>query len=56
MKSYQLSELTRTEVESLKARPRIDFSSIFNLVSLLEESPLLCRQKKSIIFHFNVFR
>lgn len=55
MKSYQLSELTRTEVESLKARPRIDFSSIFNLVSLLEESPL-CRQKKSIIFHFNVFR
>ncbi|KAG8652114.1 histidinol dehydrogenase, chloroplastic isoform X2 [Manihot esculenta] len=33
MKSYQLSELTRTEVESLKARPRIDFSSIFNLVN-----------------------
>ncbi|KAF2310748.1 hypothetical protein GH714_016885 [Hevea brasiliensis] len=33
MKSYQLPELTRTEVESLKARPRIDFSSIFNKVN-----------------------
>ncbi|XP_021657799.1 histidinol dehydrogenase, chloroplastic isoform X2 [Hevea brasiliensis] len=33
MKSYQLSELTRTEVDSLKARPRIDFSSIFNVVN-----------------------
>ncbi|KAE7997433.1 hypothetical protein FH972_002071 [Carpinus fangiana] len=29
MKSYKLSELTQTEVERLKARPRIDFSSIF---------------------------
>ncbi|KAL0397361.1 UNVERIFIED_CONTAM: Phospholipid-transporting ATPase 1, partial [Sesamum calycinum] len=32
MKSYKLSDLTSTEVESLKARPRIDFSSIFNVV------------------------
>jgi hypothetical protein len=33
MKSYKLSELTQTEVEHLKARPRIDFSSIFSTVS-----------------------
>ncbi|KAJ9140883.1 hypothetical protein P3X46_031475 [Hevea brasiliensis] len=33
MKSYQLSELSRTEVESLKACPRIDCSSIFNKVN-----------------------
>lgn len=34
MKSYRLSELSPPEVESLKARPRIDFSSIFSTVSL----------------------
>ena len=34
MKSYKLSELSPFEVESLKARPRIDFSSIFTIVSL----------------------
>ncbi|KAK4768289.1 hypothetical protein SAY87_003430 [Trapa incisa] len=33
MKSYQLSELTRAEVNGLKARPRIDFSSIFGVVN-----------------------
>ncbi|XP_073041662.1 histidinol dehydrogenase, chloroplastic isoform X1 [Primulina eburnea] len=32
MKTYKLSDLTRTEVDSLKARPRIDFSSIFGVV------------------------
>ncbi|KAL2461073.1 Histidinol dehydrogenase [Abeliophyllum distichum] len=32
MKSYRLSDLTASEVDSLKARPRIDFSSIFNVV------------------------
>ncbi|RVW37079.1 Histidinol dehydrogenase, chloroplastic [Vitis vinifera] len=32
MKSYRLSELSQAEVNSLKARPRIDFSSIFNVV------------------------
>ncbi|KAF9673160.1 hypothetical protein SADUNF_Sadunf11G0119700 [Salix dunnii] len=32
MKSYRLSELSNAEVESLKARPRIDFSSIFGTV------------------------
>ncbi|XP_010251784.1 PREDICTED: histidinol dehydrogenase, chloroplastic isoform X2 [Nelumbo nucifera] len=32
MKSYKLSELSQTEVDSLKARPRIDFSSIFRVV------------------------
>ncbi|XP_017985008.1 PREDICTED: histidinol dehydrogenase, chloroplastic isoform X1 [Theobroma cacao] len=32
MKTYQLSELGPAEVESLKARPRIDFSSIFGMV------------------------
>lgn len=33
MKSYRLSELGQAEVNSLKARPRIDFSSIFGVVS-----------------------
>lgn len=33
MKSYKLSELTQTEVDNLKARPRINFSSIFSTVS-----------------------
>ncbi|KAJ7969135.1 Histidinol dehydrogenase, chloroplastic [Quillaja saponaria] len=32
MKSYRLSELTQAEVVNLKARPRIDFSSIFSTV------------------------
>ncbi|KAG6424693.1 hypothetical protein SASPL_115113 [Salvia splendens] len=32
MKSYKLADLSRTEVDSLKSRPRIDFSSIFNVV------------------------
>ncbi|KAI3930026.1 hypothetical protein MKW92_032481 [Papaver armeniacum] len=32
MKSYRLSELSKTEVDSLKARPRVDFSSIFSTV------------------------
>ncbi|KAF5754980.1 putative histidinol dehydrogenase [Helianthus annuus] len=32
MKSYKLSDLTHREVESLKARPRIDFTSIFSVV------------------------
>ncbi|GAB2271926.1 hypothetical protein Dimus_006754 [Dionaea muscipula] len=32
MKSYKLSELSFAEVDRLKARPRIDFSSIFSLV------------------------
>jgi hypothetical protein len=32
MKSYRLSELSDAEVAGLKARPRIDFSSIFGTV------------------------
>ncbi|KAG9154384.1 hypothetical protein Leryth_000817 [Lithospermum erythrorhizon] len=32
MKSYKLSELSTNEVNNLKARPRIDFTSIFNTV------------------------
>lgn len=32
MKSYKLSELTVSEVDKLKARPRIDFTSIFGVV------------------------
>jgi histidinol dehydrogenase len=32
MKSYKLSELSKVEVDNLKARPRIDFSSIFSTV------------------------
>ncbi|XP_077253779.1 histidinol dehydrogenase, chloroplastic-like isoform X2 [Tasmannia lanceolata] len=33
MKSYRLSELSQIEVDGLKARPRIDFSSIFRVVN-----------------------
>lgn len=33
MKSYKLSELTHSELNSLKARPRIDFSKIFSVVT-----------------------
>ncbi|KAK1315453.1 hypothetical protein QJS10_CPA06g00541 [Acorus calamus] len=33
MKSYKLSEMSLAEVEGLKARPRIDFSSIFSVVN-----------------------
>ncbi|XP_028785782.1 histidinol dehydrogenase, chloroplastic [Neltuma alba] len=33
MKSYKLSELTQAEIESLKGRPHIDFSSIFSVVN-----------------------
>ncbi|KMT20103.1 hypothetical protein BVRB_1g001220 isoform A [Beta vulgaris subsp. vulgaris] len=32
LKSYKLSELSVSEVDNLKARPRIDFSSIFSVV------------------------
>lgn len=35
MKSYKLSELTHDAVNSLKARPRIDFTSIFGVVSFM---------------------
>ncbi|XP_031473162.1 histidinol dehydrogenase, chloroplastic [Nymphaea colorata] len=37
MKSYRLSELSNAELNGLKARPRIDFSSIFNIVSPIVE-------------------
>ncbi|KAF3502497.1 hypothetical protein F2Q69_00040131 [Brassica cretica] len=33
MKSYRLSELSFSQVENLKSRPRIDFSSIFTTVN-----------------------
>jgi len=33
MKSYRLSELSSSQVDSLKSRPRIDFSSIFATVT-----------------------
>ena len=33
MKSYRLSELSDADLSGLKARPRIDFSSIFGTVS-----------------------
>ena len=38
MKSYRLSELTPQEVDQLKARPRIDFSSIFGIVNPIVEN------------------
>jgi hypothetical protein len=34
IKTYHLSNLTQTQLLSLKSRPRIDFTSIFNVVSL----------------------
>ncbi|XP_068656427.1 histidinol dehydrogenase, chloroplastic [Aristolochia californica] len=37
MKSYRISELNQVEVDSLKARPRIDFSSIFSVVNPIVE-------------------
>ncbi|GAB4861447.1 hypothetical protein Ancab_036649 [Ancistrocladus abbreviatus] len=37
MKSYKLSELTLAELDKLKARPRIDFSSIFSTVEPIVE-------------------
>ncbi|KAF0905258.1 hypothetical protein E2562_003859 [Oryza meyeriana var. granulata] len=37
MKSYRLSELSDAEVSGLKARPRIDFSSIFGMVNQIVE-------------------
>ncbi|KAH0856547.1 hypothetical protein HID58_084808 [Brassica napus] len=33
MKSYRLSELSFSQVENLKSRPRIDFASIFTTVN-----------------------
>ncbi|XP_064938584.1 histidinol dehydrogenase, chloroplastic-like isoform X3 [Musa acuminata AAA Group] len=48
MKSYKLSELTHTEVDSLKARPRIDFSSIFSVVNPIVDD-VQCRGDAAVI-------
>ncbi|CAL9778553.1 unnamed protein product [Musa acuminata subsp. burmannicoides] len=48
MKSYKLSELTLTEVDSLKARPRIDFSSIFSVVNPIVDD-VRCRGDAAVI-------
>ncbi|CAL9778541.1 unnamed protein product [Musa acuminata subsp. burmannicoides] len=48
MKSYKLSELTHTEVDSLKARPRIDFSSIFSVVNPIVDD-VRCRGDVAVI-------
>ncbi|CAL9166660.1 unnamed protein product [Musa hybrid cultivar] len=48
MKSYMLSELTQTEVDSLKARPRIDFSSIFSVVNPIVDD-VRCRGDAAVI-------
>ncbi|RLM99433.1 histidinol dehydrogenase, chloroplastic isoform X1 [Panicum miliaceum] len=50
MKSYRLSELSDAELRGLKARPRIDFSSIFSTVNPIVEdvrvrAMLLLRKK-----------
>ncbi|XP_078442253.1 histidinol dehydrogenase isoform X2 [Wolffia australiana] len=37
MRSYRLSELGNAEINDLKARPRIDFSSIFSVVNPIVE-------------------
>ncbi|CAL9135532.1 unnamed protein product [Musa textilis] len=48
MKSYKLSELTHTEVDSLKARPRVDFSSIFSVVNPIVDD-VRCRGDAAVI-------
>ncbi|XP_074580128.1 histidinol dehydrogenase, chloroplastic isoform X1 [Curcuma longa] len=48
MKSYKLSDLTHNEVKSLKARPRIDFSSIFSIVDPIVDD-VRCRGDASVI-------
>ncbi|XP_064981252.1 histidinol dehydrogenase, chloroplastic-like isoform X4 [Musa acuminata AAA Group] len=48
MKSYKLSELTHTEVDSLKARPPIDFSSIFSVVNPIVDD-VRCRGDAAVI-------
>jgi histidinol dehydrogenase len=37
MKSFRLSDLSDAEASGLKARPRIDFSSIFGTVNPIVE-------------------
>ncbi|GLT99847.1 hypothetical protein SLE2022_172600 [Rubroshorea leprosula] len=54
MKSYKLSELSRAEVESLKARPRIDFSSTFGMVNpklMLFVEEAMLQSKSRCYFH-----
>lgn len=48
MKSYQLSELSHAEVHGLKARPRIDFSSIFSTVKPIVDD-VHCRGDAAVI-------
>ncbi|KAG6514910.1 hypothetical protein ZIOFF_025285 [Zingiber officinale] len=48
MKSYKLSDLAHNEVKSLKARPRIDFSSIFSVVEPIVDD-VRCRGDASVI-------
>ncbi|KAI3840461.1 hypothetical protein MKW92_020122, partial [Papaver armeniacum] len=52
MKSYRLSELSKTEVDSLKARPRIVFSSIFSTVSLIQLLKRHLMLRMIIYMHF----
>ncbi|MED6122452.1 hypothetical protein PIB30_039932 [Stylosanthes scabra] len=40
MKSYRLSELRDSELQSLQARPRVDFSSVFAEVNLIVDDVL----------------
>ncbi|CAL9086732.1 unnamed protein product [Musa acuminata var. zebrina] len=54
MKSYKLSELTHTEVDSLKARPRIDFSSIFSVVNPIVDD-VRCRGDAAVIDYMAKF-
>lgn len=50
MKSYRLSELTQVEVNNLKARPRIDFSSIFDTVQPIVDD--VRRQGDEAVKHY----
>lgn len=54
--SYRLSNLTPSELQSLKSRPRIDFSSIFGVVSGFPSFPLFSNGSLSKLFLFFPFR
>lgn len=47
MKSYKLSELTQSEVDKLKSRPRIDFVSIFSKVQPIVDD--VCQRGDSAV-------
>jgi len=56
IKTYHLSNLTQTELLSLKSRPRIDFSSVFDIVTFfitLSQMGFSFSLSKSYLFAFS---